>query len=111
MKQLNTVLVVSEDLELSRRLATCLLGLGFMVVTASGPGAAETVVGACTVDAIISDVHLRGNLGRSLVRALHRRHSGDPAYFFTNDYAGECLSCVVISGHYDSLVPSLKRLA
>ncbi|HUQ53802.1 MAG TPA: sigma-54 dependent transcriptional regulator [Gammaproteobacteria bacterium] len=78
-----TILVVEDDRPLQDALVTTLEAAGFNVLAAGDGGEALKVLGASSVDLIVSDVEMRPVDGRELLRRLQQRESAPPVLLMT----------------------------
>jgi two-component system response regulator FlrC len=78
-----TILVVEDDRPLQDALVTTLQAAGFNVLAAGDGGEALKVLGATTVDLIVSDVEMRPVDGRELLRRLQQREGAPPVLLMT----------------------------
>jgi two-component system response regulator FlrC len=78
-----TILVVEDDRPLQDALVTTLEAAGFNVLAAGDGGAALKVLGATSVDLVISDIQMHPVDGRELLRRLQQRDSPPPVLLMT----------------------------
>jgi two-component system response regulator FlrC len=78
-----TILVVEDDRPLMDALVTTLESAGFHVLAARDGGEALDVLGATTVDLVVSDIEMRPVDGRELLKRLRGRQSAPPVLLMT----------------------------
>ncbi len=78
-----TILDVEDDRPLQDALVTTLEAAGFNVLAAGDGGEALKVLGATSVDLIVSDVEMQPVDGRELLRRLQQRDSAPPVLLMT----------------------------
>jgi two-component system response regulator FlrC len=83
MSKGGTILVVEDDRPLMDALVTALESAGFSVLSARDGGEALDVLGATTVDLVVSDVEMRPVDGRELLKRLRERQSAPPVLLMT----------------------------
>jgi two-component system response regulator FlrC len=77
------ILVVEDDKPLQDALVTTLEAAGFDVLAAGDGGEALKVLGATSVDLVVSDVEMQPVDGRELLKRLHERDSAPPVLLMT----------------------------
>jgi two-component system response regulator FlrC len=83
MSASGTILVVEDDRPLQDALVTTLEAAGFNVLAASDGGEALKVLGATSVDLIVSDVQMQPMDGRELLKRLRQREAPPPVLLMT----------------------------
>jgi two-component system response regulator FlrC len=78
-----TILVVEDDRPLQDALVTTLEAAGFNVLAAGDGGEALKVLGATSVDLVVSDIQMHPVDGRELLRRLQQRDSPPPVLLMT----------------------------
>ena len=80
---LGTILVVEDDRPLQDALVTTLEAAGFNVLAAGDGGEALKILGATSVDLIVSDVEMQPVDGRELLKRLQQRGAAPPVLLMT----------------------------
>jgi two-component system response regulator FlrC len=78
-----TILVVEDDRPLQDALVSTLEAAGFNVLAAGDGGEALKVLGATSVDLVVSDVEMRPVDGRELLKRLQQRDAAPPVLLMT----------------------------
>jgi EAL domain-containing protein (putative c-di-GMP-specific phosphodiesterase class I) len=77
------ILMVDDEVSLTRALSRVLMLAGCEVITAPGGQEALAVLGSSTFDVIVSDIRMPGMDGLSLLRAIRARDLDVPVVFLT----------------------------
>jgi two-component system response regulator FlrC len=80
---LGTILVVEDDRPLQDALVSTLEAAGFNVLAAGDGGEALKVLGATSVDLVVSDVEMQPVDGRELLKRLQQREAPPPVLLMT----------------------------
>jgi CheY-like chemotaxis protein len=72
------ILIVDDDVEAGTAMARILEAVGYNVVCAAGSQAARTMISACPIALIITDVFMPGMSGLALIDFIRQRRLGIP---------------------------------
>jgi EAL domain-containing protein (putative c-di-GMP-specific phosphodiesterase class I) len=99
-----SVLVVDDEVAITRMLARTLGGAGHKVTTAHDGGEAVALVESTTFDVIVSDIRMPGMDGLTLLRAVRGRDLDVPVVFMTGNPALESAVEAIEYGAFRYLV-------